>query len=251
MTEQQPAPHSLAAHSREASPSQHDAEAIPAGATAIELGLLCDLACRPGPWLILGCGTGRHVRGLRARGYDVYGLDGDERMVAASQANDPDFQHCYSQGLFEDPWPRPDPAVVTLLNHTLTVVHTPSAAAGLFQRARHHLLPSGRLVIDDPGPTLWQQIAGGSLCQGIDGSGEEQCLFPPGDNRFIWRRGPEVDLDSWLPKPNDRHYRLWGMSELATVAQLAGFELAALISYELSDELPRQLAVWQVSERVR
>ena len=216
----------LAQHSRETSPSQHDAEAIPAGATAVELDLLRKLPCRPGPWFVLGCGTGRHVRGLADQGREVYGLDGDERMIQEAQAQDPQNHARYFHQLFEDPWPKPDPAVATLLNHTLTVVHTPAAAAGLFQQAACNLLPGGLLVIDDPAPTLWQQIASGPSAKALMAPAKSNVCFRP---EIIVSFGGEAPTWTWTAGfPNQT---------TATIASGAPVNLRRLLASLVSNSL--------------
>jgi SAM-dependent methyltransferase len=44
------------------------------------------LAGTGGPWLDVGCGTGRHLVPLQKRGHEVVGLDISEAMLAAAQA---------------------------------------------------------------------------------------------------------------------------------------------------------------------
>ena len=153
------------------------------------------------------------------------GLDGDPRMIQQAKNNDPAHAQPISPASSRAHGPIHSQALATLLNHTLTVIHQPEIAQAFFQQARRSLLPGGVLVIDDPGPTLWQQLASGSLCQGIDGTGTEQCIFPYGDNSFIWRRGTRCRHRQLGTKASDRIYRIWGRSELVTIAQLAGFTL--------------------------
>jgi SAM-dependent methyltransferase len=49
-------------------------------------GELAEVVAPPGPVADLGCGPGAHALALARRGYDVAGVDGSPRMVAAARA---------------------------------------------------------------------------------------------------------------------------------------------------------------------
>ena len=54
----------LPAASREHSPHQHDAEAVPAGSTLLKLSSYSNIpTSQKSPWLVLGCGTGQACQG--------------------------------------------------------------------------------------------------------------------------------------------------------------------------------------------
>ena len=115
-----------------------------------------------------------------------------------------------------------------LLNRSLVCFHSQRQALGLFRTVAQHLLPGGLLVIDNCCATTWSEIANGDYSDGLSLDGDQQLFFLQGDNRFVWRRGEAVDADSWLPKPDDRIFRCWSLSEVALAAAAADLTLVVL-----------------------
>ncbi|MFW5845107.1 MAG: class I SAM-dependent methyltransferase [Planctomycetota bacterium] len=217
--------------SLERSPDQHDAEAIPAGSTEADRSALEPWLRRApeGPVLDLACGSGRHVRALGRTGRAVYGLDLDPRMIAACRQADPDAPADRYRVGDASMWLEPRCyAALCLLNSSLVCFHSHRLAAGLFHSAAHLLLPGGLFLIDNCCVRLWDEIRSGNFADGISEDGTEQLFFLAGENRFVWRRGAEVDAGSWEPGPGDRLYRLWSLNEVALAAEGAGLTLTCL-----------------------
>lgn len=218
----------------ERSPAEHDAEAIEPGSTerdvtAIEEALTT-FDAPAGPLLDIGCGTGRHLRALRARGHTARGIDLDPAMLAAArEAGTPeaDLVHgdicAYATGTDAGRY-----AACLLLNDGLTCFHSHRLAWGLFQAVAGLLAPGGLFLIGNCCARLWDQIRAADLADGMSLAGDEQLFFLPGENRFVWRRGAAVDPDSWSVRTEDRIYRAWSLPEVALAAAGAGLALSRL-----------------------
>ena len=227
----------------EASVAEHDAEAIQPGSTEHDVDLVCAAlaanAVPDGPLLDIACGSGRHLRGLAAQGHTVYGCDIDPRMIeAAHSAGLPsgcDLRVADASSLTHDgTYGETRFAAAILLNRSLVCFHSPRLAWGLFRNVYDALLPGGIFCIDNCCNDLWDEVGNGNYANGISGDGTQQLFFLPGDNRFVWRRDDQVDLDSWQAKPGDRIFRLWSLNEVHLAAQGCGFERINLAS---DDEL--------------
>ncbi|MFW5698241.1 MAG: class I SAM-dependent methyltransferase [Planctomycetota bacterium] len=218
------------AHDRpslESAPDTHDAEAIAAGSTERDvraaLAALDAHHAPDGPLLDIGCGTGRHTRALRAStGRRVCGVDLDERMLDAARAADPHRQECYRAADAAEFALDERFAAACLFNHSLVCFHSHRLAWGLFTSVARHLLPGGLFLIDNCCTALWDQVREGLFADGLSPDGLEQLFFLPGENRFVWRRGSDVDPQSWQVRPTDRIYRLWSLGEVALAAAGSG-----------------------------
>ncbi len=213
--------------SLELSPEDHDRDAVRLGSTDEDSRALQAIAAQyqapEGPWLDLACGSGRHVRTLSAAGIDISGLDIDPRMIAAAQAADPEQPQRYRLGdASGGDLGQQDLALSCLLNRSLVCFHSHRLAWGLFTTVAHHLRPGGLWVIDNCCTFLWDQVKDGLLADGLSPDGEEQVFFLPGENRFVYRRGPAVDPDCWQVKDSDRIMRLWSIGEVVLAACGAG-----------------------------
>lgn len=216
--------------SLEHSPETHDREAVGLGSTEDDVSALRSIAARhrapEGPWLDIACGSGRHVRALAATGIDICGIDIDPRMIAAAQAADPDHPQRYhlgdaARGVLGPAGPQ-SLALVCLLNRSLVCFHSHRLAWGLFSTVARHLRPGGLWVIDNCCTLLWDQVKDGLLSDGLSPDNQEQIFFLPGENRFVYRRGPAVDADSWQVKDDDRIMRLWSIGEVVLAASGVG-----------------------------
>ncbi|NRA36511.1 MAG: class I SAM-dependent methyltransferase [Planctomycetes bacterium] len=210
----------------ERSPQEHDQDAVLPGSTEEDIAAIVKLIDRfqapPGAILDMACGSGRHVRALHDQGYTCHGVDIDQRMIAVAEKEDPtavDNYQCADASTFDRDQSY---AVITLLNRSLVCFHSHLQATGLFHSASKLLLPGGLFIIDNCCTPLWMQVKEGLFADGISEDGNEQMLFLPGENRFAWRRGHEVDPDNWHVHENDRLYRLWSLNELMLAAAGAG-----------------------------
>jgi ubiquinone/menaquinone biosynthesis C-methylase UbiE len=96
--------------------------------------------------LDIGCGTGHHVQWLRARGYDVVGVDGSADMLRRARENNPGvrFEQCDVESL-----PLPDGAFDLIL--CIEVLrYLPSPHGALAEMAR--VLRPGGLVLTTAAP---------------------------------------------------------------------------------------------------
>lgn len=221
----------------ERSVASHDAEAVEPGAAERDAAAIDDLLNRhrvpAGPLLDIGCGSGRHLRALAALGRNpLIGVDCDQRMLAAASAGLPagcQLVQADASRLQRGDLPGATGCAAALLfNRSLVCFHSHRLALGLFRSVADLLLPGGLFCLDDPSQALWDQIRAGDLADGLSPDGEQQCFFLPGENRFVWRRGAEVDPDCWHVHHNDRLYRCWSRGEIALAAEAAGLALISL-----------------------
>ena len=219
---------------REDDPASHDRHAVAPGSTEADATAVCAALqayrAPDGPLLDLGCGTGRHLRALAGRGHRLVGLDHDPRMLAAARvAGVPDGCRLTEADAAAFTCPERFAAAI-LLNRSLTCFHSHRLATGLFACVAAHLRPGGLFLIDNCCTALWREVAAGNYGDGLSADGNEQMFFLPGENRFVYRRGPAVDADSWTPKAEDRIFRLWSLGEVALAAAGAGLALCRLAS---------------------
>jgi ubiquinone/menaquinone biosynthesis C-methylase UbiE len=94
-----------------------------------------------------GCGAGEYVRALLARDADAWGVEFDEKKLAAGAAGDPELAARLSVGDLES-LAFPDESFdLALLNEVLE--HVPDDAAALAEVCRV-LRPGGRLIVLSP-----------------------------------------------------------------------------------------------------
>jgi len=212
----------------ERSPAAHRAEAVDPARTGADLDRLlaamAEFDAPDGPLLDLACGDGRHVAAAVARGLDAHGIDRDPRMVAAARERHSEIGERVVEGDAAELRLPERFAAISLFNRSLAVFHSHRLAWGLFRSVAAHLLPGGIFAIDDCCTPLWNQIREGCFADGLSEDGREQLLFLPGENRFVWRRGDEVDPECWEVRPDDRIFRCWSLGEIALAA--AGVGLA-------------------------
>ena len=127
-----------------------------------ELELMCLGELSPGRVLEVGCGSGQQLAALRARGWDVQGLDVDER--AAAHARDafgiPVFCGPLHQAGFED-----EEFDAVVMNHVIEHVHDP---IGLLRESRRVLRRGGHLVSITPNSNGWGHARFGGSWRGLD-----------------------------------------------------------------------------------
>lgn len=210
----------------EHSPQEHDQHAVVPGSTEEDVAAIVahmkEFHAPVGPILDIGCGSGRHVRALREKKHDCHGIDIDQRMIDRAQQQDPKHRaqyHCADASLWTS---EQRYAVCSLLNRSLVCFHSHQQATGLFASVAQHLLPGGLFIIDNCCTPLWMQVKEGLFADGISEDGSEQMIFLPGENRFAWRRGDEVDPENWQINDHERLYRLWSLNELMLAAAGAG-----------------------------
>lgn len=96
--------------------------------------------------LDVGCGTGEHVKHLRARGFDVDGLDLDPRLVAVGRRKVPAAQFYVADMSDFDLPKRYD--VVACLFSSIGYVQTISRVTATLRAFRRHLAPSGLVIVE-------------------------------------------------------------------------------------------------------
>jgi len=146
---------------------------------------------RPGRVLDVGCGDGARLEILRARGWDVRGVDPDPRAVEAARRRLGDR---VTEGGLEDAPFAPGSFDVVLLEHVLEHVEDP---VDLLRRCRGLLRPGGRLSAVTPN---------------VEGLGHRTF-------KAAWRG---------LEPP--RHLTLFGPKSLEAAARRAGFRRPELRS---------------------
>ncbi len=169
-----------------------------------------------------GCGAGEYVRALLARGADAYGVEFDERKLAAPSVRDAALEARLAVGDLEA-LAFPDESFdVALLNEVLE--HVPDDAAALAE-VRRVLRPDGRLVLLSP-----------------------TRLYPFETHGVFWRAtGDRVPHTlpgiPWIPmRLGARFFHYWARNywpwELRALVERAGFRVIATA------------AVWQTFENI-
>jgi len=127
-----------------------------------EMELMCLGELPPGRVLEVGCGSGKQLATLAARGWDVQGLDVDEE--AAAQARKaygiPVFCGPLHEAGFRD---EEFDAVVT--SHVIEHVYDP---IGLLRESRRVLKQGGRLVVITPNANGWGHARFGRSWRGLE-----------------------------------------------------------------------------------
>lgn len=101
------------------------------------------LAAKPGERVLdLGCGTGRHVAALAARGVEAIGLDSDAAMIKSAKAANPGLAFIRASG---ESFRLDRPVDAILSNAALHWMTRPQRAINAMARA---LRPGGRLVLE-------------------------------------------------------------------------------------------------------
>ena len=198
----------------------------PPAESAVQAAAAARLAgCRPGARILdAGCGNGRHAIPLATAGYDVVGLDGSRRLLAAARrsargSGRPRLVHGsyarlpFASGSFD---------AVMSLGTALVQTGDPEDCAAL-REFRRVLAPGGRLLIE----TMHRGELGARLPE------HEERPLASGDvlrfeRRFDRARGLMREtqrLEDALGDPGSRSYELcvYAEHELRSMLERAGF----------------------------
>lgn len=110
------------------------------------LEMLEEIADPPRRWLDIGCGTGRHLSYLFARGIAVEGLDHSPAMIARARSSYPDIP--FHVGTAQDLTMEGNRDVVSMLFHVMNYQVSDAMVGGALERIAAHLAPTGVFVFD-------------------------------------------------------------------------------------------------------
>jgi SAM-dependent methyltransferase len=184
------------------------------------------LAPPPRRVLDLGCGAGRVLVPLAARGHDVVGIDRrrDALDRCAGRLDAAGARAELVEGDFTDAaaWPAGPFHAVLCLGNTFMELHDVDDAVALLSAAAGALATGGAVVIDDIPGDLWPELAEGYWQAGeaVTDDGPVQIVWEPADAVCALRRG--ADIGPAPPGPADRRFRLWTDGALRLAARVAG-----------------------------
>jgi SAM-dependent methyltransferase len=183
------------------------------------------LAPAPKRILDLGCGGGRVLVSLAARGHRVVGLDRSERALgrcARALAAKKASADLVLGDFLAAPLPAGPFDAVLCLGNTFLHASDAAAAADLVASIRARLAPGGAFAIDDLPREFWPEVTEGNWLSGITQSGDAQLVWHATDSVFALRHGERVDPDGWDIKHDDVPMRLWTDGALLLLARAAG-----------------------------
>lgn len=195
-------------------------------------GLLQWLGTPPRQVLELGCGGGRVLVPLAAKGHQIIGIDRDAAALARCRTALA-ASHAHAELRQADfaamDWPADMFDAVLCVGNTFMTIADVDAAVAIMQRIRAALRPGGALILDDIPHDLWPELTEGNWLSGLSEDGQLQMVWSPSDAVFTVRRGKAVDPDCWEFKAQDQRYRLWCEGALRLAARLAGLSAPAQI----------------------
>ncbi|MFB6636008.1 class I SAM-dependent methyltransferase [Streptomyces chartreusis] len=188
--------------------------------------------------LDVGCGRGRHVVPLALAGYDVVGVDISSRNIelaeraveeqqAAARVLHVDARELELERTFD----------VALFMLSSFGYHTDADNLRLLKAVRRHLVPGGRVVLDQPNR---EQLVAGFLNRSwVEVGGHYYLMHYSLDLHAGARDGW---LTVWNPGGEPRNYfhrlRLYTTTEMREVLHVAGFELETVVG-DFSNALTR------------
>ncbi|MFG2140145.1 class I SAM-dependent DNA methyltransferase [Streptomyces sp. NPDC048650] len=191
-------------------------------------GLLGDLAAcspDPGPVLELGVGTGRVALPLRARGYDVHGVDGSREMVAQLRTKPGGDEMPVVFGDFADV-PVDGPfSMVYLAGGTFAELPSQQRQSDCFMAAARRLRPGGLFVLDAYVPEALA-LAAGRGPQVTDGADGSLVVCHRSLDPSVQRYTSDYVITSMGSSRHLRvRFRYTGLGELDLMAAAAGLRL--------------------------
>lgn len=191
------------------------------------LEMACDRLDRPrGPFLDIGCGSGRVAIPIARSGRSVVGVDSDvEALHLCAQGGvETRLGNVLSDdSILAGPEGVESFAAAWCLGHTFLLFTDFDVALDLLGRVRRVVGKGGWLALDGFCEPLWREVAEGNWQEGVSEDGAWQLIWAPGENLVALRSGDAVDPEDFMIRAHDRLLRLWTRSELAHLAHQAGW----------------------------
>jgi len=173
--------------------------------------------------LDIGCGDGRLLLPMAVAGHEVTGVDIDPKAISSCAAACAEFEvdaNLVDGNVLELlPLTEPVDAIVCCGN-TFMLFAEIEQGVELLQLCRASLRAGGMVIIDDIPGDLWQELAEGRWCNGVNDEETLQLIWSNNDAVFAIRQGDQVQADNWELGEDDRLLRLWTMGDLRLAARL-------------------------------
>lgn len=168
-------------------------ENMDAGLTLLEEHQLRSDSRRPGTALVVGCGPGREALELRARGFEVTGIDSERAMLkrAQQEADKRSLHVTWCEGeatSFDLRGNRFDTVIVW--SGLLCMIYPSSRRVALLRRCAAHLAPQGEIYVT----FLCEYVAPGSSPSRPRASGLAQRINPDHEPGDLWLQNEAIHV---------------------------------------------------------
>ncbi|GAA2558874.1 MULTISPECIES: class I SAM-dependent methyltransferase [Streptomyces] len=193
--------------------------------TPLAVDFIAGLAPAGGRVLELGVGNGRIALPLAGRGFQVYGIDGSQAMLAILRERDEKGQVTTIEGDFTETGTGLTFDVVTLVLNTFFVAATKEQQVACLRLVREQLVPDGKFVLEafDPAPYHAMEKQELSIRHLDEGAVMLDTLTVDRAHQLMY--GTHTIIDGGKPETKHHVLRYAFPFEIDLLAELAGLRL--------------------------